>query len=586
MLTRRQFIKVLTVKLAGLILAACRAAPTLEPTTQPTATPPSVPTATPTITPTPSPTPIPIALNEQAEAMVDPVLFQAIRQSPYIQTQLHTMQVWVGYWTGAQAPVIIGEWAIQMVFDPTSLPSGADDPDLANKVNLLLMWHDLDGNPLRSYIPLDSLTNNYQETPPRPGKSYEVEEDARPLNLDEDEQGFMLVWRGSQWVRINLASGEVKERLSLDPPFGWEPATLWVLSSDISKVTDWDRKPLTKERMNELVVKTDGELLVVAPKVDPKLFYADRPEITSLTPAEVTRLDGGVTLLRYDTNVDRTVVTKIWKEPGLWWQVEAGTVGKDIKPELVDPLKQQFFRIQDHQAIFKGNTLVDAFTGSPMAKRDETGQWGETSVQERYGHLFVPGEQSFIQFGIEVQSGIRDLIVLCRSTGNMRWERGVELPEAGIADRIIGDLAFIDGNGKLQQFKNAEVKVITDDEMNKNGYCTVGTKVLETNGTVKLGGDSKQVAFDLYQEPGQQIYFMFSGNNRYAYPYIVGQWGSNADFIASKQAVKKDGPRLEQLISQLRNKEEVNIPDDLHIVALQTSFLLTPEEKEKLRKKD
>jgi hypothetical protein len=167
-----------------------------------TPSPTAVPTAThipPTATPT-QPATVTVKPPEWAPGGPDEKLWKEINNSAYVQEQLRKfIEDWEPYWlrTGVIAPDI-AEIRADLVFDKNNLPTGADDPDLKNKVNVLWHW---DG--VAHYFPIDTLNTSeeagvkYQTTPPSGDVLVPFTD---PLVLTPQGMGQGLVWRNGEWV--------------------------------------------------------------------------------------------------------------------------------------------------------------------------------------------------------------------------------------------------------------------------------------------------------------------------------------------------------------------------------------------------
>jgi len=426
-----------------------------------------------------------------------------------------------------------------------------------------------------------------------------------PLRLtrSQPEAGTYLTKRKDLLIQAEAKNGEVKNRLDVNG--NWEPATLGLNPQNLIQVTDWDRQPMTPERMKELAGKTDTELLAAAPVVEAKFFHSDRPEITALTPAEVTRLDGGVTLVRYDTNIDKTVGSKTMKEPGLWWQVGAGTVATEINPGLLAPLVEKFGTIKDNQYVFSGNNFVDWHTGAVMAKNQNG--WTGTSPEERYTHLIQEEEKAKPRDQSVPASNTAWVVFGCYSTGNSQWIPGeLRGPNAGeqlSVDYLRGEVVFRDPTGKFQYLEVNHTLVVNRPEdqdpqiisLNIGGQKCMGLRLspfgIGCDGpkSIRLyGSGNKELCRAMYSIPGQSIglsIFTRVGIDPY---YYLRQNSEEARYntpykgAASCSEYLKNKAVIDEMVQKLKSESELSIPLGLIVTPFESSVMISQADYEKL----
>ncbi len=222
---KNKFDLALKVYLISWFLAACGSSPveatkpvvknpnTIEPTVLYDATatvePPKTPTAE--------------APRWAGGGAVSETLFNEILNTPYVQGQIEKFEKdWKPYWAqGGAITLDSTDLRYDVVFDKFNSPTGANDPELNNKVNVLLYW---DG--VGHYFPVDYINTNekdgvkFQTVPP--GGIDFIEFGTGPLALTGNP-----VWR-KEWMRIDQNTGVAKERIQRVDPYSWEQFDPWI----------------------------------------------------------------------------------------------------------------------------------------------------------------------------------------------------------------------------------------------------------------------------------------------------------------------------------------------------------------------
>jgi hypothetical protein len=606
-LGRRDFLKIGTFLAGAAALAACSppvsetatAEPTLEGEVvkalatailQVTSTPEVIVTKAPEVTPTP------FAVIEGAGG-------------PYTPEQNAAIEPWKkaleGYW-----PV----WAAAGVVNPDRLKEGniplqpfwGTDGSVCVLVNEKYQYAE---GQIADGFTIPVVNGRPQFTPPEkiePGQSVlPLTITGTDLNRKGERYTYDLGCEKGLWVRRDHTSKEIEQRVSAQSPFPavpWEAATLGLDPNDLSRVTDWDRQPMTAEAAARLAAKPDAELLASAPVVDTKLFYPDRPDIVSLVPAEVTRLDGGVTLIRYDTNVDKMVVTKTVKEPGGWWQIEARTINRTIAPEITKPLITQFGVIPEHPYGFSGNQFIDYWNLYVMAEKKD-GQWTVPDDETKCGHM-SPQDETLIASG--GTDDVEQLIIsyIARLSGNARWEKKVPLRDkiAPVVDVLVDDLVFRDNTHKLKILKKTRLHAIDPNFFEaenanylyiavprKGSSCESPKKWQEMLGCFMytgeaVNGEVEQKFESVYSKPGNKVYCEFKYQPGPLYDYSIASteaskasWGLYKLFYEAAQDHRADFKSLSDAMLD-RTQKELFIPPEFVLTNAMTHIILTNDE--------
>lgn len=427
------------------------------------ATKPAPPTEVKIGTPTPEVKPTATQVSIEGEGGPFTPEQMAIIESQTIQDKIAQLDKWVQWWgSTTNRPFLPEKVGYDVVFDAHNMPSGANDPKLTDKVGVLLTWQDAAGNMVRAERPVDTISGGHQQVPP---SGDTIGEGFGPLILTAGENQI-LIFRNGQWVRTDKKSGEVLERIANTPPYAWEKAALGTDPDNLSVVTDWDRQPMTAEARAKLLTKTDEELVAVAPVIDPRGFYADKPEVTSLTPAGVTRLADGTTMVAYNTNETKTIGSKTMNLPGGYWNVGEGRFVKDLAPTIIEWLIEKFGVVTTHIYRILGNQLIDMHNLAVMAVLDEKGEWVKPEVETMYGHLRAYIDETFYSFemvGSEIKVvGVSQSDPRFERYGLGAWSTGNVWYEKSYNEDLKRDTYKLHGQALFENPIDGTLKVLED----------------------------------------------------------------------------------------------------------------------------